>query len=598
MARTLLRLATAAALLGLIAAASAQSPRPAPRPAPNPRPAALRPAAKPAAAAAETSGAAARAAAPTVAATRTVCTITVNSADEKEAFRRHLPEPQNRFVELVERGRPDWLASACRAGVRCDVLVVSGHFDGANEFFADDPGVRENLTVDELERVSCSDSCPTLLERLQEVYLFGCNTLNPQPLGGAGPEVMRSLVRDGLSRPEAEQYLRGLGQRLGESSRDRMRDVFPDVPVIYGFASFAPLGPVAGEALERFFRADGAQDIGQGRRSARLLGQFSTFGLAAASGVATSEPQAAARRDMCEFADDRRSDAQRLAFVHRLLQRPMAAVHLHVERIERTLERLNDATRAHPEVALRLDAIANDFGARSRFLAFARESTPGERVRLLDLGRGLGWLSDEHRWRELGVMLTELQARSAIGPGEIDLACTLNRSHDLDGAYSRQLAASNDSVSQAALRACLGSASARSQTLAGLSSPALADVQAAQAYLRHHPISDPAELRSVAEAIAAMPPSEAQARAVESLGRLYLSDRTVLQRLVQLYAETPSAAVQGAIAGTLLRADPRVIHSANGDDRAKLLRLLREQRRPSPDGQPMIDALIRQLEAA
>ena len=48
---------------------------------------------------------------------QTVCTITVNSADEKEAFRRYLPESKYRFVELVERGRPDWLASACRARV-------------------------------------------------------------------------------------------------------------------------------------------------------------------------------------------------------------------------------------------------------------------------------------------------------------------------------------------------------------------------------------------------------------------------------------------------------------------------------------------------
>jgi len=40
---------------------------------------------------------------------QTVCTITVNSADEKEAFRRHLPPDRYRFVELVERGRADWL---------------------------------------------------------------------------------------------------------------------------------------------------------------------------------------------------------------------------------------------------------------------------------------------------------------------------------------------------------------------------------------------------------------------------------------------------------------------------------------------------------
>ena len=60
---------------------------------------------------------------------RTVCTITVNSPDEKEMFRQRLPADQYQFVELVERGRPDWLASACRKGVRCDLLVISGHLD-------------------------------------------------------------------------------------------------------------------------------------------------------------------------------------------------------------------------------------------------------------------------------------------------------------------------------------------------------------------------------------------------------------------------------------------------------------------------------------
>ena len=55
------------------------------------------------------------------AAKKTVCTITVNSPDEKEAFRRHLPADQYGFVELVERGRPDWLETARQKGdsLRC-----------------------------------------------------------------------------------------------------------------------------------------------------------------------------------------------------------------------------------------------------------------------------------------------------------------------------------------------------------------------------------------------------------------------------------------------------------------------------------------------
>ena len=34
------------------------------------------------------------------------------------------------------------------------------------------------------------------------------------------------------------------------------------------------------------------------------------------------DPHAGARHDMCQFADDRLSDAHKLGFVHQLLQRP------------------------------------------------------------------------------------------------------------------------------------------------------------------------------------------------------------------------------------------------------------------------------------
>ena len=110
--------------------------------------------------------------APAPAARRTVCTITVNSVDEKEIFRRRLPDDQYEFVELVERverGRPDWLASACRKGIRCDLLVISAHFDGRTEFYSDSMAASEFLPVAEMERVSCSDSCPGLFSQLKEV---------------------------------------------------------------------------------------------------------------------------------------------------------------------------------------------------------------------------------------------------------------------------------------------------------------------------------------------------------------------------------------------------------------------------------------------
>ena len=134
-------------------------------------------------------------------------------------------------------GVPDWLSSACRSQVRCDALVISGHFDGGTEFYTDRLDAREYLPVDEMERVACSESCPGLFTQLKEVYLFGCNTLNAQAMRSAAGEVTRSLLRAGHSPADAEKLARALAERHGESNRDRMRHIFKDVPVIYGFSS-------------------------------------------------------------------------------------------------------------------------------------------------------------------------------------------------------------------------------------------------------------------------------------------------------------------------------------------------------------------------
>ena len=106
------------------------------------------------------------------------------------------PKRTFEFVELVERGRRDWLASACRQQVKCDVLVISGHFNG-NDFFSDQLQVDEHLPVAEMERASCSDSCPGLFSQLKEVYMFGCDSMNSERMQGMSAEIARTLVNGG-----------------------------------------------------------------------------------------------------------------------------------------------------------------------------------------------------------------------------------------------------------------------------------------------------------------------------------------------------------------------------------------------------------------
>jgi len=323
---------------------------------------------------------------------KTVCTITVNSPDEKETFRRNLPDDYQ-FVELVEPGRPDWFAAACRKDVRCDVLLVSGHFDDGTEFYSDRLGARESLPVDDLERASCSESCPALFSQLKEVYLFGCNTLEAAPLRTASAEVARSLIRSGHSPADAERLSRALGETHGESNRDRMRHIFKDVPVIYGFSSKAPLGHAAGPVLERYFQSSAGAEIGSGRASPKLLGLFAASSMAATGGLRDSDADAGVRRDACQLSDDRLSSAQKVAFIHRLMRGEIAVVRMLLDRVEHYVDSLSDADRKTPAVSQALDELAHDRDARARYLDFARDADqPAVRARMIVLAGSLGWL--------------------------------------------------------------------------------------------------------------------------------------------------------------------------------------------------------------
>ena len=525
---------------------------------------------------------------------KTVCTITVNSPDEKEVFRRHLSRDQFDFVELVERGRPDWLASACRKGIRCDVLLISGHFDDGTEFYSDRLDAREFLPVDELQRVACSDSCPGLFAQLREVYLFGCNTLDPQGVNSASADVVRSLVRAGHTPDEAAQLARRLGELHGESNRDHMRRIFKDVPVIYGFSAKAPLGAAAAPTLERYFRSESVSEVGSGRASARLLNLFAPSSMTLASGASDSDPQAQYRRDVCHFYDDRLSPAQKIGFVHELLDRDAAEVRMFLDQIEKYSASLSESARASPPVAQALAQIAGDAPARARYLELARDAEEtAVRARMIALARTLGWLSPQEEREEIVRMLAERLTRDSVSAAEVELACSLNKKESLGRELDRLQVSPGQpgSVPNAAVLACLGSPDGRARMLSALSSPRDEDVQIAQVYFRHHPLVDPSELRNVATRVARMSGAAGQARALDTLARYQFSDREILDELVRVFPITRSLDVQRAIAGILIRADYRALATP------EFVRSLRQNRVKSSDGEDLIDVLIRRLQA-
>jgi hypothetical protein len=528
---------------------------------------------------------------------KTVCTVTINSSDEKDAFVRNLPGNEYRFVELVQRGQPDWLASARRRGVACDVLIISGHFDDGTEFYTDRFDDREFLTVLEMQQASCSASGDGLFSRLKEVYLFGCNTLKSEPRHAASGEVVRSLGRSGHSPAEAERLSALLSERYGQSNRDRLRHVFKDVPVLYGFSSKAPLGRTAGPLLDRYFQTAPAGEVASGRASPTLLKLFGPSSMIAVAGLTDADPHAGLRRDMCGFADDRATDAHKLAFMHELLRRDMTEVRMFLDHLERFAAAIGLAQRLKPEVAAALGEIAGDRSTRERYLEFARDADEAAvQTRMMALARSLGWLSPAQEQEEFLRMIADRMARGSLGKTEVDLACATQQEREPVLARQLQLWATGmarpANVTQAAVLACLGSAEAHQRTVRALTGSDDKDVAIAQAYLRHRPLADVGELRAVTSGIGRMSSAGAQVRALEALARQRLADPQSLQEIAGLFAQARSLEVQRAIAGILIRSDTKMLA------RADLARSLRQHRLKSPDGNDLIDMLIQLLQAS
>jgi len=495
---------------------------------------------------------------------KTICTITVNSSDEREAFRRHLPKGDYDFVELVEKGRDNWLADACHRGVQCDALVISGHFNAGDTFYSDNIAKDEHLNVDELERASCSASCPGLFSRLKEVYLFGCESLNP----------------------DATQYR----SSEGESGRERMRRLFANVPAIYGFSGHAPVGPTAGALIGRYFAA-GGPPIATGRPNAQLLRQFAFNHMVMVQGVRDSEPGGEYRREVCQFYDSRSPAAKKLAFVHQLLRRDPREVRGFFERIEKLWASFSDADRASAPFLHEAALLSADDTARDRFLGVARSARrPEIRARMISQARAFAWLTaDEERTEYVG-LATDLMDAGAVGYAEVNLVCSLNADHSLDGAAAR-LARHAHGTADAAVLACLGDREAHAQVVRALFAGGERDAGIAQAYLRDRPLTDRGELREVVAGISRMTSPAAQTRALGTLARLDIDDRQILEELEGAFAAAKTAGVQSAIAEVFLRS------GAPGIPKLELASLLRRHRLPSASGEDLVGVLLKRLQS-
>jgi hypothetical protein len=253
------------------------------------------------------------------------------------------------------------------------------------------------------------------------------------------------------------------------------------------------------------------------------------------------------------------------------------------------------AERRDAAFAMAAAEMSQDRKARASYLKVTRETEdPALRIRMIALARGAGWLDPKEQTGELEHMIRDVLAGNALGYNEVELICGLNRERELDGALQRvgnPMAAAARPAHDAAL-ACLGSAESHARVLRAITSADEGEVQVAQAYLRHRPLTDSAELRSVTRGIVGMKGSSAQVRALETLARQRVSDRAILDELAGLFAKTRSPGVQSAIAEIFIRSDVRAATMP------KLSGVLRQHRLKAGGGQDLVDVLLGRLGAS
>lgn len=185
----------------------------------------------------------------------TMCSITINSKDEREVFQEKMGEGFN-FIELVDEENSFWFEDSCNAKINCDVVVVSGHFGGS--FFGKS---KQKLSAKKMEMFSCNSYCEGILKNPKEVFLFGCNTTASKEYDGRTTEeyadILYNEYRDVYtSREMAELHAAFRYSPIGSETQEKMQRVFSNSR-IYGFHSKAPYGHHIRPRLNRYFRSIG-----------------------------------------------------------------------------------------------------------------------------------------------------------------------------------------------------------------------------------------------------------------------------------------------------------------------------------------------------
>lgn len=382
------------------------------------------------------------------AAKKNICSITINSDDEINAFKKYLSPNQFNFIELTQFGNnknknsSEWLTRACERGIQCDVLVVSGHFGGA---FFGSSGKR--LSLEDLEMASCNSQCHGILNKPKEVFLFGCNTLAGKDKDSRTPEQYnRILIEDGFSPAQAAQIVAFRYSPIGQSFHDRMAQVFGGVDRLYGFSSAAPVGENTRPLLQQYLSSKGKtysqlldEDSAGSSQSVainqNLLTIFKRTSMVQSQG---SREGMSRLKPVCFLADKKTSSLDKLVWVDSVLRNSDSGFLLNtivsIQNFITDFLRSPSTNEAEKSVFSRL---SQSQSGREEVLALLKHPMPGLtalQVNLLSFAKELGWVSaaDFKIQLEKVIQLTKTLQRP-IKIEYRDFVCSLSlTSTDLD----------------------------------------------------------------------------------------------------------------------------------------------------------------------
>lgn len=382
---------------------------------------------------------------------RTVCTFRFASPYELEVFERRLPASGFRIVDLsppplLGEAAPDasgvrptsadpgWIGRACRADLKCDMVVITAEFAG--RFFG---SCGRSLSLQEMEEASCRARCDGLFHDPREVFLLACNTLATKDVDMRGPEVYLQVLLDhGFDRATAERVVAMRYGPLGPAFREALRRVFAGVPRIYGFASAAPKGEYTAPMLERYFDTVGdyrrhldALTAG-GPPNAALRAAFKGTSLVETDGLDAAEPGARDRDLICALYDESLPVARRLEIVRDLVARPDLLAF--VPSIQVFVDRHPPEKMQRDERAL-LEQIRANQEARDRVVGLVYQlDVSALQLELGHFAVHMGWLEPE-RFRALAIEGARRLLTRPLDSEVVDVMCELPKHEQIGGHF-------------------------------------------------------------------------------------------------------------------------------------------------------------------